>query len=99
MNEVVLLLAAGTPGLRYATKNSVICPSQLVQEKYYRATLTDAKSIQKRIEQDNHNFLKALAKKTGHKVAEVKAKFRDKVFMSAADAKKFGIIDEILGVS
>lgn len=98
MHEVVLLLVAGTPGKRYATKNAVICPSQLVQEKYYRANLADAKSVLERIQKDNNNYMSALAKKIDKKVADVKVKFENKNFMSAKQAKTYGIIDEIIGV-
>jgi ATP-dependent Clp protease, protease subunit len=98
MNEAALLLAAGSKGSRLATQNAAICISQLVQEKYYRANLADAKSIHKRIEADNHNFMKALAKNIGKKTDDLKIKFKDKVFMSANEAKTFGIIDDIVGV-
>lgn len=98
MNEVVLLLAAGDKGSRYATPNSVICCSQLMQEKYYRADLLDAKSITERIHNDNKRFLAALAKKIGKKVPEVSTKLKQKTFMNAKQAKSFGIIDQVMGV-
>jgi ATP-dependent Clp protease, protease subunit len=97
MNEVVLLLAAGDAGLRYATANADICCSQLMQEKYYRADLLDAKSITKRIHDDNKRFLTALAAKVGKKLPEVSAALEQKVFMNAKQAKTFGIIDQVIG--
>jgi ATP-dependent Clp protease, protease subunit len=97
MNEVVLLLAAGDKGSRFATPNAVICCSQLMQEKYYRANLVDAKSITARIHNDNKRFLTALAKKIGKKLPEVSTKLEQKTFMNAKQAKSFGIIDQIMG--
>lgn len=97
MNEVVLLLAAGTAGMRRATKHAVIAPSQLVQEQYYRANITDAKSVVERIHRDNKNLMTCLAKKLGKKAADVATKFERKVFMSSKQAKAYGIIDAIIG--
>lgn len=97
MNEAVLLLAAGTKGQRRATKNAVICVSQLAQEKYYRANLEDAKSVVSRISMDNKNFMGALAKKVGKKTAELLSKFEKKVFMNAKQAKAYDLVDEIIG--
>ena len=97
MNETALILAAGSKGMRFATPNAVICLAQLAQEKYYRATLEDAKGVVERIHKDNKAFIGAIAKKTGNKVADVMAKAKDKWFMSAKQAKTFGLIDGILG--
>jgi ATP-dependent Clp protease, protease subunit len=97
MNEIVLLLAAGDKGSRFATPNAVICCSQLMQEKYYRADLLDAQSITKRVHNDNKQFLTALAKKIGKKVPELSVKLKQKVFMNAKQAKSFGIVDHIMG--
>lgn len=97
MNEVVLLLAAGTPGMRYASQNAVICPSQLVQEKYYYANLIDAKSLLERIQKDNKNLMTALAKKTNKKMTEVMMDFERKKFLSPKQAKNYGIVDNVIG--
>jgi ATP-dependent Clp protease, protease subunit len=97
MNEVVLLLAAGTPGLRYATKNAAICPSELVQEQYHQTNLDDAKEVLKRLQRDNKNMMTELAACVGKKMPEVSMDFERKVFMSAKQAKSYGIIDAIMG--
>lgn len=97
MNEAILLLVAGTPGKRFATKNALICPSQLLQEKYHRANLSDAKNILERIQKDNKNFLTEIGKKIGKKYSDLLEKFDKKVYMNAQQAKNFGIIDDIIG--
>lgn len=97
MNEVVLLLAAGTPGMRHATQNSVICPSQLVQDKYYYSDLTDAQALLSRIQKDNKNLMSAIANKTGKKLSQVLSDFERKKFMNAKQAKSYGIIDNVIG--
>ena len=95
MNEAVLLLAAGTK--RFATKNAVICPSQLVQEKYYQVDLTDAKATSERLQQDNKAFMTALGKKVGKKMSEVMQDFEKKSYLSANQALKYGLIDGVIG--
>lgn len=95
MNEAVLLLAAGDK--RLATKNAVICPSQLVQEKYYQVDLTDAKATSERLDKDNKAFMKALAKKVGKKMSEVIIDFEKRTYLSATQAQKYGLIDGVIG--
>lgn len=97
MNEAVLLLAAGTPSMRFATQNSVISVSPLTQDEHYRANLEDAGSILKRIQKDNKNFMSALAKSMDKKVSDVSSQFAKKTFMTAKQAKAAGLIDQIVG--
>lgn len=97
INEAALLLASGTPGMRRATKNSAICVSQLVQEKYQYADLTDAKGVLDRIQKDNKSYMTIFAKKTNKKISQVLSDFERKKFMTAKQAKSYGIIDSIIG--
>lgn len=97
INEVVLLLASGTPGMRHATQNACIVASQLVQEKYYYSDLSDARSVLERLQKDNKNFMTALSKKTGKKISEVMLEFERKKFLNAKQAKSYGIIDSVIG--
>lgn len=97
MDEVALLLAAGTPGNRFATQNSVICPSQLMADKSFYANLTDAKSIMERFSRDNKDYMSALAKCTNKSVKQVMEDFERKKFMTAKQAVAYGIIDGVVG--
>lgn len=95
MDEVVLLLAAGTKGMRFATENSMIVVSQLIHDKSYYSNLTDAKSILDRSIQDNKDFMKELAKLTSKKTKSIMKYFERKQFLTATEAMKYGIIDGI----
>jgi ATP-dependent Clp protease, protease subunit len=96
MCEIVLLLVAGTKGMRKATKSSIIAPGQLIHDESHYSNLTDAKSLLDRSLQDNKDFMKAIAKATGKKVATIMKDFERKKFMDTTQALKYGIIDEIL---
>jgi ATP-dependent Clp protease, protease subunit len=98
MDEVVLLLASGTPGMRYATQNAVICPSQLIQEEYHYGNLTNAKEVLGRIQADNKDYMTCLAKKTNKKYSEVMSDFERRKFMTSKQAKNYGIIDGVIGL-
>lgn len=96
MNEAVLLLAAGTKGSRFATKNATVAPSQLVHEQSYMSDLTDAKVIMDQSIKDNKSLMKALAKTTQHKLPQIMKDFERKQFFTAEQAKDYGFIDEII---
>lgn len=99
MNEAVILLAAGTKGMRYATKHSIICPSQLVHDRAYHADLTEAKNILEQVKDDNKKKMDILAKCTGKTSKQVMIDFERKSFMSAKQAQTYGIIDQIASYS
>jgi len=88
------LLAAGTKGKRYALPNARIMLHQPLGGFQGQATDIDihAKEILKT--RDRMNEL--LAKHTGHDINKVKHDTERDFFMSAADAKEYGVIDEIL---
>jgi ATP-dependent Clp protease, protease subunit len=97
MNESVLLLAAGTKGMRHATANAAICCSQLIQEKYSLGDLANAASVLERLKQDNKNLMSAFAKLSSKKLSEVMADFERKRFFTAKAAQKYGLIDSVIG--
>lgn len=96
MNETVLLLAAGTKGLRFATKNAIIAPSQLNHDQSYMTSLTDAKVVMEQSVKDNKSFMKSLAKSTQHKLSELIKDFDRKQFLTAKEALNYGFIDEVI---
>lgn len=97
MNETVMLLAAGTKGMRFATHHSIISPSQLVHNASYMTNLLDAKSIMERSKADNKSLLSILAKASGKTYQEVAADFDRKVFFNAKQALNYGLIDGVIG--
>src|SRR2546423_318528 len=88
------LLAAGTKGKRYSLPNARIMLHQPLGGFQGQATDIDihAKEILKT--RDRMNEL--LAKHTGHPIDKVKHDTERDFFMSAAESKEYGVIDEIL---
>lgn len=95
-DEVVLLLAAGTPGMRHATENSIICASQLLSNGTLYSDISDAFILMDRIKRDNKNFITALAKCVKKPTKTVMADLERKKFFSAKQAVQYGLIDSIV---
>ncbi len=89
-----LLLAAGTSGKRFALPNARIMIHQPAGGVQGQATDIDihAKEILKIRERLNH----ILAEKTGQPLEKIEKDTDRNFFMSAEEAKDYGIIDEIL---
>jgi ATP-dependent Clp protease protease subunit len=88
------LLAAGTKGKRYSLPNARIMLHQPLGGFQGQATDIDihAKEILKT--RDRMNEL--LAKHSGHPIDKIKHDTERDFFMSAAEAKEYGVVDEIL---
>jgi len=88
------LMAAGTKGKRYSLPNARIMLHQPLGGFQGQATDIDihAKEILKT--RDRMNEL--LAKHTGHDINKIKHDTERDFFMSAAEAKEYGVVDEIL---
>jgi len=88
------LLAAGTKGKRYSLPNARIMLHQPLGGFQGQATDIDihAKEILKT--RDRMNEL--LSKHTGHALEKIKHDTERDFFMSAAESKEYGVIDEIL---
>lgn len=99
MDEAALILAAGTPGMRLATKNCSIAFGQLVHDWVTHANLTDAKKILDLSVQDNKRMMDILAKCTGKTLKQVMSDFDRRVFMNAPQAVKYNIIDKVVKVN
>ena len=88
------LLSAGTPGKRYALPNSRILIHQPMGGYQGQATDIDihAREIL-RMRQDLNNLL---AEHTGQSIKKVQADTERDYFMSAQEAKEYGLIDKVL---
>lgn len=87
-------LAAGAKGKRFALPNAEIMIHQLLGGAQGQAT--DIEIRAKQILKLRENLAKMMAKCTGKPVAQVEKDIERDFFMSADEAKKYGIIDKIL---
>jgi ATP-dependent Clp protease protease subunit len=97
-DEVALILAAGAPGMRFATKNATISISQLEAQGTRYSDLKTAKSMLDLKVQDNKRFLEALSKATGKPVKTLSSDFDRRVFMNCNQAVKYGLIDKVVSM-
>ncbi|WP_034670727.1 ATP-dependent Clp endopeptidase proteolytic subunit ClpP [Ectobacillus panaciterrae] len=90
-----LLLLSGTPGKRLALPNSEIMIHQPLGGARGQATEIEisARRILKLKEQINE----IIAERTGHSVEKISYDTERDYFMSAQEAKEYGIIDKIIG--
>ena len=96
MDESALLLAGGTKGMRFATKNAVITASQLVQDWNMSTNLTDGKNLLDQFVIDNNRLMEIFAKSCGKTIKQVKEDLDRRVFFNAAKAVRYGLIDKII---
>lgn len=87
------LLAGGTPGKRYSLPHSRIMMHQVSGGA--SGNISDVQITLREMETVNEVLIKLLAENTGKSVEECKAFYDRDKWMSAAEAKDFGIIDEI----
>jgi ATP-dependent Clp protease, protease subunit len=99
MDEAALILASGTPGMRFATKNSIIAVNQLSHDWVTHSDLTDAKKYLDLAVTDNKRMMEIFAKTTGKSVKQVAEDFNRRVFMNANQAVKYGLIDRVVSFS
>ena len=89
-----VILASGTKGKRYALPNSEIMIHQPLGGAEGQAT--DIEISAKHIIKTRENLNKILAKTTGQTVSKIEKDVDRNYFMSADEAKKYGIIDKVL---
>jgi len=89
-----ILLAMGARGKRYALPNSEIMIHQPLGGAQGQAT--DIEITAKHILALRERLNKMLAKATGQKVQQIEKDVERDFFMSADEAKKYGLIDDIL---
>jgi ATP-dependent Clp protease, protease subunit len=88
-----LLLAAGEPGLRYSLPNSRVMVHQ--PSGGYQGQATDILIHARETEKLKRRLNEIYVKHTGNDLATVEAALERDNFMSAEDAKEWGLIDEI----
>lgn len=96
MDEAAIILTAGAPGMRFATKNCHIAVGQLVHDWVNQTNLTDAKKVLNLSTQDNKRMMNILAECTGKTVKQVSKDFDRRVFMNATQAVKYNLIDKVI---
>ena len=89
-----VLLAAGAPGKRLALPNSEIMIHQVMGG--YEGQASDIKIHAEHILKIKDKMNKILAKHSGKKLAEVEKDSDRDYFMTAEEAKKYGLIDKII---
>lgn len=91
------LLTAGAKGKRFALPNSEIMIHQPLGG--FRGQATDIDIHAKRILQIKDNLNKILSERTGQPLEKIKADVERDYFMTAEEAKNYGIIDEVIAKS
>ncbi|MFB1099154.1 ATP-dependent Clp endopeptidase proteolytic subunit ClpP [Terribacillus sp. JSM ZJ617] len=89
-----MLLLAGTPGKRYALPNSEIMIHQPLGGA--RGQAADIEITAKRIIKQRQHINQMIADFTGQPIEKVAADTDRDYFMSAEEAKDYGIIDQVL---
>jgi ATP-dependent Clp protease protease subunit len=90
-----MILSAGTKGKRFILKNAEVMVHQPLMEGI-GGQATDIGISAKHILKTKENLNKMLAENTGQPLAKIEADVERDFFMSAEEAKKYGIIDKIL---
>lgn len=95
--EAAVLLSAGTKGMRLATRSALICMNQILFHEFVHSDMHDAKTLLSQVSSDNDRVMKILSKTTGKTLSKVKKDCTKKMYMDAAQAKAYGIIDKVIG--
>jgi ATP-dependent Clp protease protease subunit len=97
MSFGALLLAAGTKGKRYALPNARIMIHQpLIWGQGITGQATDIDIENKEMQETKNRLIKILAKHTGQSEEKIRRDTERNFYMSAEEAKEYGIIDGIL---
>lgn len=100
MSFGALLLAAGAKGKRYALPHARIMIHQpLIYGEGISGPVTDIDIETKELVNTKDRLNEILAKHTGKKIAQIRQDTERNFYMSAAGAKEYGIIDEVIDVA
>jgi len=97
IGEPALILAAGTKGMRYATKSSVVCINQVSHSYMSVANMSKIDIMMDRNKKENDKFIAALSDCTGKSIKKIIKDTQRDHYMSPDAAKKYGIIDSVVG--
>lgn len=97
MSFGALLLAAGTKGKRYALPHARIMIHQpLVYGEGLGGSVTDIDIETRELIHTKEKLIEILAKHTGQPVDKIRKDTERNFYMSAEEAKQYGIIDEVI---
>ena len=95
-SAAAILLAAGTPGLRYATPNSHIMIHQ-IQIGEVSGTGTEVEIEAREVKKIKSKLNEILSRHTGHTLTKIRRDCEHDKYMDAQTALEYGMIDHILG--
>ncbi len=93
-SAAAVLLASGTKGKRFALPNAEVMIHQVMGGAEGQAS--DIAITAKHILKTKENLNKILAKNTGKSVEQVEKDSDRDYYMSAEEAKKYGLVDEVM---
>jgi ATP-dependent Clp protease protease subunit len=97
MSFGAVLLAAGSKGKRYALPNSRIMIHQpLIWGGGISGQATDIEIESKEMQESKTRLIEIMSKHTGKSADKVRADMERNFYLSAAEAKEYGIIDAVL---
>ncbi|MEN3014370.1 MAG: ATP-dependent Clp protease proteolytic subunit [Endomicrobiia bacterium] len=97
MSFGALLLAAGTKGKRFALPHARIMIHQpLIYGEGISGTVTDIDIETKELIHTKEKLIEILAKHTGQPIEKIRKDTERNYYMSAEEAKNYGIIDEVI---
>jgi ATP-dependent Clp protease protease subunit len=92
-----LILSAGTKGMRYATKSSTICLTQLEYSYSKYSDMASAEITLVQFKRENGKLLKALHDCTGKSIKSLMKDTDRDFYLDPEGAKEYGVIDAIIG--
>ncbi len=97
MSFGALLLAAGTKGKRFALPHARIMIHQpLIYGEGLSGSVTDIDIETKELLHTKEKLIEILAKHTGQPIEKIRQDTERNFYMSAEEAKQYGIIDEVI---
>ena len=97
MSFGAVLLAAGSKGKRYALPNSrVMIHQPLIWGGGISGQATDIEIESREMQESKTRLISIMAKHTGQDAKKVRADMERNFYLSAAEAKDYGIIDSVL---